>query len=122
VLMIGTNNVALNTPDEIAAGVAAICDEVHQRSPATRILLLGIFPRGEKPNADRATVDAVNQRITRFDGRAGVVTYLDIGEKFLAADRTIDPAIMYDFLHPTPKGYEIWVDAMGPALRRLLGP
>jgi lysophospholipase L1-like esterase len=122
VLMIGTNNVTLNTPDEIAAGVAAICDDVHQRSPTTRILLLGIFPRGEKPNADRATVDAVNQRIAHFDGRAGVVTYLDIGEKFLAADRTIDQAIMYDFLHPTPRGYEIWTDAMGPALKRLLTP
>ena len=122
VLMIGTNNVTLNTPDEIAAGVAAICDEVHQRSPTTRILLLGIFPRGEKPNADRATVDAVNQRISHFEGRAGVVTYLDIGAQFLAADRSIDKAIMYDFLHPTPKGYEIWTAAMGPVLTRLLKP
>jgi lysophospholipase L1-like esterase len=122
VLMIGTNNVTLNTPDEIAAGVAAICDEIHQRSPATRILLLGIFPRGEKPDANRATVDAVNQRIAHFDGRAGVVHYLDIGEQFLAADRSIDKSIMYDFLHPTPKGYEIWTTAMGPALERLLKP
>jgi lysophospholipase L1-like esterase len=122
VLMIGTNNATLNTPDEIAAGIAAICDEVHQRAPATSILLLGIFPRGEKPDAARATVDAVNQRIAHFDGRAGVVHYLDIGEKFLAADRSIDKAIMYDFLHPTPKGYEIWTDAMGPALKRLLTP
>lgn len=120
VLMIGTNNVTLNTPDEIAAGIAAIIDEVHQRSPASRILLLAIFPRGEKPNPDRATVDAVNQRIARFDGRHGVVTYLDIGPKFLSADGTIDKAIMSDFLHPTPRGYEIWTQAMGPTLERLL--
>jgi lysophospholipase L1-like esterase len=120
VLMIGTNNVTLNTPDEIAAGVAAIIDEVHQRSPGTRILLHAIFPRGEKPNADRAAVDAVNQRIKAFEGRGGVVTYIDIGAKFLGPDGTIDKAIMYDFLHPTPKGYEIWVDALGPALKRLL--
>jgi lysophospholipase L1-like esterase len=120
VLMIGTNNVTLNTPDEIAAGIAAIIDDVHQRSPTSRILLLGIFPRGEKPNPDRAAVDAVNQRIASFDGRAGVVSYLDIGEKFLSADRSIDKAIMYDFLHPTPKGYEIWTEAMGPVLERLL--
>src|SRR6476661_8588498 len=33
VLMIGTNNVTLNTPAEIAAGVSAICDEIHQHSP-----------------------------------------------------------------------------------------
>lgn len=121
VLMIGTNNVTLNTPDEIAAGVAAIVDAVHQHVPSSRILLLGIFPRDEKPTANRAAVDAINQRIARFDGRDGVVTYLDIGEKFLSADRTIDKAIMYDFLHPTPKGYEIFVDAIEPTLTRLLG-
>jgi len=100
--------------------VSAIIDEVHQRSPKTQILLLAIFPRGEKPNADRAAVDAVNQRIARFAGRGGVVTWLDIGAKFLGPDGSLDKAIMYDFLHPTPKGYEIWVDAMKPTLDRLL--
>jgi lysophospholipase L1-like esterase len=120
VLMIGTNNVPMNTPDEIAAGVSAICDEIHQRSPASRILLLGIFPRGEKPDADRATIEAVNQRLATFDGRGGVVTYLDIGDRFLAADRSISKDIMYDFLHPTAKGYEIWTAAMKPTLTRLL--
>ncbi len=120
VLMIGTNNVPLNTPDEIAAGVSAICDEIHQRSPASRILLLGIFPRGEKPDANRAAIEAVNQRIATFEGRGGVVTYLDIGDRFLAADRSISKDIMYDFLHPTAKGYGIWVAAMEPTLTRLL--
>ena len=120
VLMIGTNNVPLNTPDEIAAGVSAICDEIHQRSPASRILLLGIFPRGEKPDANRAAIEAVNQRIATFEGRGGVVTYLDIGDRFLAADRSISKDVMYDFLHPTAKGYGIWAAAMEPTLTRLL--
>ena len=87
VVMAGTNNVTLNTPDEIAAGVTAICDEIHQRSRATRILLLGIFPRGAAPDANRATITAVNQRLAKLDGRAGVVTYLDIGDKFLGCRR-----------------------------------
>jgi len=120
VLMIGTNNIPLNTPDEIAAGISAICDEIHQRSPASRILLLGILPRGEKPDANRTTIEAVNQRIAAFEGRGGVVTYLDIGERFLGPDRSISKDIMYDFLHPTAKGYEIWTAAMEPTLTRLL--
>ena len=120
VVMIGTNNIPLNTPVEIAAGIAAICDEIHQRSPASRILLLGIFPRGEKPDANRATIDAVNQRIAGFEGRGGVVTYLDIGDRFLAADRSISQDLMYDFLHPTAKGYEVWATSMEPTLTRLL--
>jgi lysophospholipase L1-like esterase len=120
VVMAGTNNVTLNTPDEIAAGVTAICDEIHQRSRTTRILLLGIFPRGATPNEHRATIDTVNQRLAKLNGRAGVVTYLDIGNKFLGADGSISKDVMYDFLHPTAKGYEIWVDAMAPTLTRLL--
>jgi len=122
VVMIGTNNIPLNTPVEIAAGIAAICDEIHQRSPASRILLLGIFPRGEKPDANRVTIDAVNRRIAMFEGRGGVVTYLDIGDRFLAADRSISKDLMYDFLHPTAKGYEVWAAAMEPTLTRLLSP
>jgi lysophospholipase L1-like esterase len=120
VVMAGTNNVTLNTPDEIAAGVTAICDEIHRRSPASRILLLGIFPRGATPDANRATIGAINQRLAKLDGRDGVVTYLDIGDKFVAADGAISKDVMYDFLHPTAKGYEIWVAAMAPTLTRLL--
>lgn len=120
VVMIGTNNVTLNTPDEIAAGVTAIVDEIHQRSRTSRILLLGIFPRGEKPNEHRVTIDGINQRLAKLDGRDGVVTWLDIGAKFLGADGSISKDVMYDFLHPSAKGYEIWVEAMKPTLTRLL--
>lgn len=119
VLMIGTNNITLNTPDEIAAGVEAICAEIHQRSSTTRILLLGIFPRGAKPDATRTRVNEVNQRIARLEGRYGV-TYLDLGPRFLEPDATISKEIMYDFLHPSAKGYAIWAEAMAPVLERLV--
>ena len=56
VVLIGTNNIGLNTPDDIAAGVEAICSTIHARSPQTRILLLGLLPRGERPNPARDSV------------------------------------------------------------------
>jgi lysophospholipase L1-like esterase len=121
VVMIGTNNIDLNTADEIAAGVTAICGELHRRSPSTRILLLGIFPRGAQPDATRAKVDAVNRRIAGLDGRGGV-TYLDIGQAFLEANGSISDAVMYDHLHPTLLGYQKWTAAMGPTLDRLMAP
>lgn len=119
VLMIGTNNVALNTPDEIAAGVAAICASIHERSPATRILLLAIFPRGQRPDATRGKVDDVNRRIARLGDR-DYVAFLDIGPKFLEPDGSISAEVMYDYLHPTAKGYAIWSAAMAPTLDRML--
>jgi lysophospholipase L1-like esterase len=120
VVMIGTNNVTLNTPEDIAAGITAIVDEIHQRSRTSRILLLGVFPGGAKPDARRAAIEEINGRIAKLHGRDGVVTYLDIGPKFLEADGSISKDVMYDFLHPSAKGYEIWVEAMKPTLTRLL--
>ncbi len=119
VAMIGTNNIGLNNADEIAAGVEAICAEIHRRSAGTRILLLSIFPRGAKPDLARTRVNDVNERLAKLDGRLGI-TYLDIGSRFLEADGTISKEIMYDFLHPSAKGYTIWADAMEPTLQRLL--
>lgn len=120
VVMIGTNNAGINTVDEIAAGVTAICDELHLRLPVAKILLLGIFPRGPKPDAMREKLQAVNDRIATLHGRGGV-TYLDIGKVFLEADGTISKEIMNDYLHPTAAGYERWASAMEPTLRTLLG-
>ena len=119
VVMIGTNNIDLNTPDEIAAGITAICAELHRRAPGARILLLGIFPRGRTPDATRAKVGSVNERIARLDGRNGV-TYLDIGKALLEPDGSISGDVMYDYLHPTAKGYSRWAAAMEPTLNRLM--
>jgi lysophospholipase L1-like esterase len=119
VVMIGTNNMDLNTPDEIAAGITAICAELHRRAPATHILLLGIFPRGPKPDDMRTKIEAVNTRIAKLDGANGV-TYLDIASAFLEPDGSISKDVMYDYLHPSAVGYTRWTAAMKPTLDRLL--
>jgi lysophospholipase L1-like esterase len=120
VIHIGTNNVSRNTPVEIAAGIRAICREVHQRQPGAKIVLMAIFPRGPKPDATRAKLDEINKLIAGFDGADGV-TFLNIGAKFLEPDGSISRETMGDFLHPTAKGYEIWARELEPVLRKLLG-
>ncbi len=119
VIHIGTNNVNRNTPVEIAAGIRAICTEVHQRQPAAKIVLMAIFPRGPKPDATRGKLAEINKLIAGFDGADGI-TFLDIGAKFLGPDGTISREIMGDFLHPTAKGYEIWAKELEPLLSKLL--
>ncbi len=120
VVMIGTNNTGINTAPEIAAGIAAICDELHARLPKTKILLLGIFPRGAKPNPGRDKLAEINRIIAKLDGQRNV-TYLDIGPVFVEPDGSILPEIMNDYLHPTEAGYERWSAAMEPTLKKLLG-
>jgi len=128
VLMIGTNNTGFeadkvtprNTPAEAAEGVKAIVRGLRAKFPATKILLLAVFPRGEKPdNPQRLQVAAINAVIAKLDnGRS--VRYLDIGPKFLAADGTLPKDVMPDFLHPNEKGYEIWAAAIKEPLAELL--
>ena len=44
VLLIGTNNLVSHTPAEIAEGITAVVAKLREKLPASRILLLGLFP------------------------------------------------------------------------------
>src|SRR5262249_12590428 len=107
-LMIGTNNSngKDNTAEEIADAATAIVQEIHKRSPHTKVLLLAVFPRGEKPNPQRDKIKAVNAIISKLDDGGKTVKYLDIGPKFMQDDGTISKDIMPDFLHLSEKGYQ----------------
>ena len=117
--MIGTNNMNINTTEEIAAGVTAMCEEMHLRLPQSKILLIGIFPRGAKADAGRDKIAAVNVEIAKLHGTRNI-TYLDIGKVFLEADGSIAPAIMNVYLHPTDAGYERGARRLRQTLKRLL--
>lgn len=113
-IMIGTNNKGTNTPEQIAEGVKAVVEGYQKRCPDAVILLQAIFPHGEKPeDPNRAKVKAINEMIAKLgDGKK--VIYVDFGDKFLQPDGTMTREIMGDFLHPSPKGYQIWADAILP--------
>jgi lysophospholipase L1-like esterase len=117
VIMIGTNN-GDPAPD-VAEGIKAIITEIRGKQPQANILLLGIFPRGEKADGGREKNAAVNKLIAKFDdGR--VVHFLDIGDKFLEPDKSMSKDIMPDFLHPNQRGYEIWANAIDETVKELL--
>jgi len=120
-LMIGTNNTGRNTPEEIAEGIKLIVTKFRDKFPQAKVLLLGVFPRSanKTDKARIATVD-INKIISKYGDGKNVV-YLDIGDKFLDKDGVIPVEIMKDRLHPTPKGYEIWAEAVMPTIREMLG-
>jgi lysophospholipase L1-like esterase len=110
-LMIGTNNTGRNSAGEIAEGVGAVVLQLQKDFPDARILLLGIFPRGNPGDAVRGTIAQINDTIRKLDyGRK--VFYMDIGSKFLDASGAIPREIMGDGLHPTTAGYEVWAKAV----------
>jgi beta-glucosidase len=119
VVMIGTNNMRSNTPAEVAEGVAAVVKKVREKKPNARVLLLGVFPRGNKTDSIRERVKAVNERAAKLDDGEHV-KYLDIGPRFLEPDGSLSREVMPDLLHLSRKGYRIWADVMEPTLWPML--
>lgn len=108
----GTGNARDNSPAEIAEAIRVLCQRLHRQFPETRVQLMAVFPRGEKPDAPaRATVAAINQLIAPLGQEPGI-HYVDIGPRFLSSDGAITREVMPDFLHPAEKGYAIWANAI----------
>lgn len=123
VLLIGTNNTQWGhgAPEDVALGIAEIVRMIHARSPDTRVLLLGILPRGVDPSEPLRAVNArVNALIARCadDGR---VFYMDAGAPLLDAAGQLTPAMSFDSLHLTPAGYAVLAQTIGPEIQRLMG-
>lgn len=128
VLMIGTNNTGGSSAAEITAGIQAIIQRIQTKLPKTKILLLGIFPRGPRKSKEGIWDDGVtrmekirsiNQELAKMEnGRT--LRYLDITPKLLGDDGKIPDAIMPDQLHPNTEGYKIWAAAMQSLLDEMI--
>jgi len=119
IVLIGTNDIGHGRSVEDAAeGVRAVLLKLRVREPATRILLLGLWPRGASPiDPLRRKVEAVNKLIESC-GNNKSVFYADIGGVLLDARGDLTHAISPDLLHFTAAGYA----RIAPLLDRLLDP
>ncbi len=121
VLMAGTNNARSDKPADVARGIGELLELIRGKQPGAKIVLHPIFPRGEKPDDNlRKKNDEVNALIKDYaDGKT--IFWVDFNAKLLEPDGRLDRSVMADFLHPTPKGYEIWADALLPYVKRFCG-
>jgi lysophospholipase L1-like esterase len=124
VVMIGTNNTGdrLEDPAFTVAGIKRNVDEIRRRQPQAKVLLLALFPRGEKPDdlmrRHNAKINALLPALA--DGRQ--VVFVDIGSALTNPDGTLSKDILPDWLHLSPQGYEIWARSLEAPLAPLLTP
>jgi beta-glucosidase len=122
VLMIGTNNAGhrREDPQTTAAGIKKILGELQQRLPNTKILLLAIFPRDEKPDGElRLINEKVNNIIQSYADNKRIY-FANINQAFLTQEGILTKDVMPDLLHPHEYGYELWAKALESHLQKLL--
>jgi lysophospholipase L1-like esterase len=123
VLLIGTNDLGHGRPPEEAAeGIRAVLLRLREKLPATRILLLGLTPRGATPNDPlRQLVVEVNKLIPRCaDGKT--IVYADIGGVLLDRGGVLSRTVSPDLLHFNGAGYERLAPKLDQLIDQLVGP
>ncbi|MCW5516374.1 SGNH/GDSL hydrolase family protein [Muriicola sp. Z0-33] len=100
IVMIGTNNLHLNTDKEIINGLELLLKAIRARQPNAELNLLGLLPR--RNQEDR--VANLNIRIAYLAQELDLV-YADLGTKFLDKNDTINESLFSDGLHPNQAGY-----------------
>jgi len=119
VLMIGTNNHMSSPPEVTARDIRLIVAKLRKRLPSTKVLVLGIFPRGSgDEDGARQTNMRVNELISDI-GDGEIVHYLDMEATFLDG-RRLKPGLFPDGTHPSAKGYAAWAEALEPTTESLM--
>lgn len=122
IVLIGTNDLGHGrSPAEAAEGIRATLTRLRDQLPTTRILLLGLWPRGASPDDPlRHAVTDVNKLIQTCAG--GGVTYADIGGVLLEKNGVLSNAVSPDQLHFSGAGYLRLVPQLDPLIDKLTAP
>ena len=125
VLMIGTNNNSSKdtNPANVAAAIEKIVALVRAKQPGAQLILHPIFPRGASATSSRhadARVrnDKTNALLKAFADAHPEVTWIDFNDKMVDSTGWVPRTIMADEIHPTDAGYDFWMDAILPHLKK----
>lgn len=121
-LLIGTNNIGYNSPEEIADGIRACRDEIRRQVPGAIIVIQHLLPRSPtRSDPNYQQVLAVNRLIPGLVKGTGLVE-ADFSPVFqVEGERHLNYAhVSADHVHFTAEGYAAWADAIVPFFDELL--
>ena len=111
ILNIGTNNLHLNTDEEILEGMELLINAIRVRQPQADVLVLGLYPRRD----NEARVKALNLKYAKLTGKLNVL-FADPGVVLLKGNGKIDESYFSDGLHPNAGGYRLIAGELGKVL------
>jgi len=110
---IGTNNLQMNSDDEILAGWKMLIDAIKFRQSKAAIFMVGIYPRRQQEDRVRK-LNAKLKELTE----SMQVSYADPGLVLAGKEGKIDESLFSDGLHPNTKGYSILGKAYEPFIKK----
>lgn len=122
----GTNDLPSRgpVPDEtvesIVSGHRAILGLCRASAPDAEILLVGLFPRSDRPVLAPGIV-RINEALAELSEEEGL-RFLNLSEAFADEDGLLRPDLSDDGLHLNLKSYQLWADALKPHFSEILGP
>ncbi|XP_035240016.1 platelet-activating factor acetylhydrolase IB subunit beta [Anguilla rostrata] len=119
VVWVGTNNHE-HTAEQVAGGIVAIVQHLISSLPQAKVVVLGLLPRGERPNPLRVKNASVNGLLRSWLPRLGSTQLLDVSAGFVHSDGAISTGDMFDFLHLTAGGYRAVAKPLSDLLLQLL--
>jgi N-acetylglucosamine-6-sulfatase len=123
VLLIGTNNLhrekKADSAEQTAEGIKVIVDTIRKKLPDCKILLLGVLPRSWDITA-KNKVPAINAIISGYADSKHVF-YFDAAPALLDKEGKTCKDIFRDGLHLSPRGYELFAEALLPKIKDLSG-
>ncbi|MEN2282657.1 SGNH/GDSL hydrolase family protein [Algoriphagus sp. SE2] len=111
ILMIGTNNLGINTHEEIILGLKNLIGEIRERQPKSEILMIGILPRR---GMEKEVVE-INLKISQMADLQNV-PYAEVGKGLLQSDGKLNESLFSDGLHPNEEGYQLIANELAPKL------
>lgn len=124
VISAGTNDIAGNfcnfVEERTIGNIMSMAEIAHANG--IKVLLASVLPvtsYGWAPHVKdhKDKIDALNAKIKAYADEHGY-TYVDYYSQLVTADRTLNPALTEDGVHPTVPGYEIMERIVLPLVRK----
>jgi lysophospholipase L1-like esterase len=123
-LMIGVNDISRHVPKETSVeSLRAILDRLERagiRTFAFHVLpVTASYARKERKND---SINALNAAIAGVFAQHPGTQVIDLRPLVRGSDGALREELSYNGLHLSPKGYEIWRDAIAPEVEKYCGP
>lgn len=140
-ISIGTNDFGHDgkpycSPEVVSMGILRVIEEVREKRPNALIVVNSILPRSEKGDAAVTFGNGkamplwegileVNRELEEYCSYNHNMYYFDatsifLNEKPKTKAQYIEQKMMFDFLHPTARGYQKWGENIVQEIHKLI--